>query len=122
MDKMVPSETAALMEKHLSVLRQQFLSSLVKKELELEDALSSVAAYGPSREHLARLFYIAHNIVGVAPTHRLHTLASVAGRAEALLARAVLPPHASIDLSEVLLSADDLADEIRNTIGENTSP
>lgn len=65
---------------------------------------------------MAHVYYIAHNLVGVAPMHKFTKLAEVARRAEVLLAQAVLPPHLQVELDDVLIATDDLVEEIRTTL------
>lgn len=105
-------------EKHMRVLRLQFQSSLRKKEAELEEVICDIAAYGADRERLARLYYIAHGLVGVAPTYQFIALAQAAQKVEALVDPADLSPFAdAVPAAPVLLAADVMADEVRKALG-----
>ena len=107
---------AEALEKHLMALRQKFLETLAQKEEEVEEAVVTLAAYGLDKEIVARLYYTAHNLVGMAPMHKFHGLAEVALRAETLLVKSVMHPHVILELDEVLIVSDDLAEEIRITL------
>ena len=106
------------LEKHLSLLRLQFLVSLRKKEVELEEVICDIAAFGADYDRLSQLFYIAHGLVGVAPTYHFNDLARAAGKVEALVDLSALTPDTfNVPAEPVLLAADTMAEEMRKAIG-----
>ncbi|MBU2944360.1 hypothetical protein Q8W37_02295 [Shimia thalassica] len=112
----VSQDGAGALEKHLMALRSRFLGTLVEKEQLLEDAISSLAAYGQDRQIMSKVYYVAHNLVGIAPMHRLNSLAEAARLTEVLLAKAIFPPHEVVELDDVLIAIDDLVEEIRTNL------
>lgn len=109
-----PSKTHDHLEKHLSVLRVQFQGSLRKKEAELEDLICDIAAFGADHDRLSRLFYIAHGLVGVAPTYHFNALARAAEKVEKLVDQSNMILGVQNVITEpVLLAADVMAEEIR---------
>ncbi|SHJ10233.1 Hpt domain-containing protein [Shimia gijangensis] len=105
------------LEKHLSVLRVQFHGSLRKKETELEEVICDIAAFGADQDRLSRLFYIAHSLVGVAPTYRFNDLATAAEKVEALVDQSnLIPGRQDIAAEPVLMAADEMAEEMRKAL------
>ena len=105
------------LEKHLGLLRLQFQGSLKKKETELEEVICDIAAFGADYDRLSRLFYIAHGLVGVAPTYRFNDLARAAEKVEALVDQSTLTPGSyDIPTEPVLLAADLMAEEMRKAL------
>lgn len=103
--------------KYLEILKVQFRTSLQEKERDVEDVIGHIVAHGLSMPVASRLYYLSHNLVGVAPTHGFKRLGAIAKKTEQLLAKSVLPPHAEISEDAVLVSADELAEEMRATLG-----
>jgi len=105
------------LEKHLSVLRVQFQGSLKKKESELEDVICDIAAFGVNSDRLSQLFYIAHKLVGVAPTYKYNDLAEAAEKVELLVYQSTLAPgKQTVPTDKVLLAADEMAEEMRKAL------
>lgn len=107
------------LEKHLGVLRVQFQGSLRKKEAELEEVICDIAAFGTDQDRLSRLFYIAHGLVGVAPTYRFDDLASAAEKVEMLVDQSnLVPGKRKVPTEPVLLAADAMAEEMRKVLND----
>ncbi|WP_204112405.1 hypothetical protein [Shimia biformata] len=102
----------------IAQLRLRFLGSLRRKHSEVEDLICEFSAGTGTPEMVHRLFYLSHNIVGVAPTHGFHELARVAQATEAMLADVVLRNLPLADEMEMLLLADELADEMCACFGD----
>lgn len=110
------------LEKHLSLLRLQFLDSLRKKETELEEVICDIAAFGADYDRLSRLFYFAHGLVGVAPTYHFNDLAQSAEKVEALVDLSALTPGKyNVPAEPVLLAADIMAEEMRKALESTDS-
>lgn len=114
----LPSKKAQeQMEKHLNVLRLQFIESLKQKETDLEDAICDIAAFGPDKDRLTRIYYVAHSLVGTAPTYGFHALARSAETVEGMMDLSFTPDQgAGVSPDLLLLATDELGEAIRATL------
>lgn len=69
----------------LDALRQKYVSSLEMRQRQLAEQVLYLCDNGFPQDGRSDLFYLVHNIVGVAPTYGLPRLGRMAAQAEALL-------------------------------------
>ena len=69
----------------LVALRQKYVATLHERQAQLALQVLSLCDDGFTQDGLSELFYLVHNIVGVAPTYGLPKLGKLAAEAELLL-------------------------------------
>ena len=109
-------ELSADFTAQLHLLRDKYFDRLKEKEMELEDIIANVAAYGLDKPTLSGLYLIVHNIVGAAPTHGFHDVAGRASEAEKVIQGYLRLRDLSNCDMDILFKLEDLTREIRVTL------